>query len=296
MNFYKSLLLVLLSLIFSCGSGAQNTVKKENLVAEQDTSVSCHEFTRENILKRLHGKKEQGSPLVVHLFVPLCDNENQGIIPVSKSLGDGRNLKTNLYWGAGYGIKTHFKRNKSWQMAYSEFNINENILERCVFKKKYSNGAQVILIADAYAGDKMQPCLQNFFGELAGTALDTLYLDNDTLLPSGSADFLIFNGHNGLMDNYMDVIQNVDNIEKDAAVISCLSSSFFMEHLKCLKAYPLVVTRDYLPPEGYIAEAIIDAWAELKPDEEIRLSAGNAMFRIFKRNQKAMQRIFKTGW
>src|SRR5688572_17761463 len=53
---------------------------------------------------------------VIHVFVALADNVNQGIVPVSATLGNGDNPATNLYWGAAFGIKTFFSRNKDWQL------------------------------------------------------------------------------------------------------------------------------------------------------------------------------------
>src|SRR5687767_1581214 len=52
---------------------------------------------------------------VIHVFVALADNVNQGIVPVSATLGNGDNAATNLYWGAAFGIKTFFNKNKDWQ-------------------------------------------------------------------------------------------------------------------------------------------------------------------------------------
>ena len=43
---------------------------------------------------------------VAHVYVALCDNTYQGIVPVPKNLGDGQAPATNLYWGARYGVKT----------------------------------------------------------------------------------------------------------------------------------------------------------------------------------------------
>lgn len=60
--------------------------------------VPFDSFNREEIKINLQNKILQKQPLIVHVFVPLCDNDNQGIVPVSASLGDGQNLKTNLYW------------------------------------------------------------------------------------------------------------------------------------------------------------------------------------------------------
>jgi hypothetical protein len=36
----------------------------------------------------------------IHVFVALCDNKNQGIVPVPEKLGRGDDPDGNLYWGA----------------------------------------------------------------------------------------------------------------------------------------------------------------------------------------------------
>ncbi|MGC6431949.1 MAG: hypothetical protein ACON5F_12965 [Jejuia sp.] len=36
----------------------------------------------------------------IHVYVALCDNINQGIVPVPAKLGNGQDPKNNLYWGA----------------------------------------------------------------------------------------------------------------------------------------------------------------------------------------------------
>src|SRR5204862_4069337 len=51
-----------------------------------------------------------GKPIVVHVVVALCDNAHQGIVPVPKRLGDGRDPASNLYWGARYGVRSYLSR------------------------------------------------------------------------------------------------------------------------------------------------------------------------------------------
>ena len=46
----------------------------------------------------------------IHVLVALCDNDNQGIIPVPKKIGNGQDPANNLYWGCGFGIKTFLKK------------------------------------------------------------------------------------------------------------------------------------------------------------------------------------------
>ena len=59
---------------------------------------------------RLSDDLGTGRPVVIHVVVALCDNANQGIVPVPNKLGDGRDPGSNLYWGALYGLRTHITR------------------------------------------------------------------------------------------------------------------------------------------------------------------------------------------
>jgi len=269
---------------------------KQNTITVTATEEVFDKFTRDKIKLKFKNKIEDSIPLVIHVFVPLCDNLYQGIIPVGGKLGDGRNLKTNLYWGAGYGLKTWFIRSIEWKLLNNELFQDSSILERAVYSRTYKNKANVYLILDAWAGDKMQECLINYFNSLAGILKDSASIGSSKIPAFSNSDFLIFNGHNGLMDSQIEVIKNRDGVEKDAAVIACISHNYFTERFRYLKAYPLVLTTSLLPPEAYVVSAIIDNWALQNEEELIRTSAGEAMARIHKIAVKPCVNMFKTGW
>ena len=171
-------------------------------------------FSRESF-KALKEKKVKKEPMVVHVFVPLCDNEHQGIVPVSKSLGDGISLRTNLYWGALYGVKTHFKRSKNWKLIYSEKDISKVVLERVVFKR-----GNTYIVADAYRGDKMKEVLLDYFHSISGRKTGEVKVKNKTLSLYKDADLSILNGHNGLMDYKV----------RETMVIGCKSYVYCPKH------------------------------------------------------------------
>jgi hypothetical protein len=286
MKFTPPLLITLLIVLMPIMSGSSFSFRME---PETD-------FDRTEVIARLKKKIDQNQPLVIHLLVPLCDNSNQGIVPVSKTLGDGLNLRTNLYWGAGYGIKTHFKRAKAWTFIQSIPNANADVLERVIFYRKFSNGAMVYLVADAYRGDRMRKCLSDYFDALAGNKKELIQVNDTSIELYSSADLLGFNGHNGLMDGSVPSVRNTDKRAKDAVVIACGSYFYFIRKLGFSKGYPLVTTTNLLAPEAYVMEAIVNNWAAMKTDEEIRLSAGDAYQRMQKCGLNAARRLFKTGW
>ncbi len=253
-------------------------------------------FSRAEIEARLKKKLEDKLPLVLHVFVPLCDNENQGIVPVPAKLGDGMDARNNLYWGALYGVKTHLTK-KGWKKVRAEENPNPEILERVVFEKKMSNGAFVYVVADAYRGDKMKKCVIDYLEALAGKEKESIALPNDLIIGAkGKADLLIFNGHNGLMDYNISPIKNEDGIAKDAAVIGCVSFDYFEEHLKAAKGFPLVTTTNLMAPEAYILNAIAHSWGQLEEGVAIKEAVAQAYNEYQKCGIKGARRLFKTGW
>ncbi len=295
MKLIKFLITSFIFLYFNT-SCAQQDDQKQTSETITKPQIRFDQFTRDGITKKLKNKIDSSIPLVIHVFVPLCDNDNQGIVKVGGKLGDGRNLRTNLYWGAGYGLKTYFTRSKDWKFLKKSLDIDSAILERVIFSRVYPNKAKVFLILDGYAGDKMEECLNNYFKSLAGILNDSIFVDTLKIPAFGISDFLVFNGHNGLMDKDFPIYYNIDNIEKDAAVIACLSYTYFIYRLEQLKAYPLITTTSLLPPEAYVISAIIDNWATLQTEENIRKSAGEAMARVHKLASNTCINMFSTGW
>lgn len=279
----------------------QNEVIKEAIAPVQkilasQTAKQLETFQRDSILNHLKAKVKRKEPLVVHLFVPLCDNENQGIVPVSKSLGDGMNLRSNLYWGARYGIKSYFKIDKQWQLLLQEKNIDPNVLERVVFKKIYPNQTTVYMIADAYRGDRMKACLEDFNAAIAGKQEQYLSLDDTKIGIHHHADLIGFNGHNGLMDTSIEPQFNDGKVQKDAVIIACITNDYFIDHLLKARAYPLLLTTNLLAPEAYVIGNVIDAWAKLKNGEEIHLAAAKGYNQYQKCGIRGAKRLFQTGW
>jgi len=295
-NIKISTISFILTIYFQINSCSQTEINQVNKDSLSTKSIVYKKIIRNRIITHLNYKIANSQPLIIHTFVPLCDNANQGIIKVGAKLGDGRNLKTNLYWGAGYGLKTYFTRSKEWKYIKSFFDPDSSVLERAIYFRMYPNNAKVYLILDAYKGDKMEDCVINYFHSLAGIIKDTLQIDSIKIPAFGNSDFIIFNGHNGLMDNEYKLIESIDLIEKDAAVISCASYNYFIGYFPRLRAYPLITTTNFLPPEAYIISAIIDNWATIQPDEKIRTSAGEAMAKIHKTAVKPCINTFKTGW
>ena len=294
--------LIVCTSLFACkhdtseAKSPETIVQSDTIIVEdqQDTTEPTPlRFDRDLVLDRIDQKVKDGESRFIHVFVPLCDNEHQGIVPVNSRLGDGLNLTTNLYWGAGYGVKTHFKRSPKWRMISSDTYDNGAVMERVLFEHVDS---AVYLLADAYRGDSMRQCLVDYFNTISGVHRYDTIDTGEGVIVAFEPDLIVFNGHNGLMDVRVEAPRNVDGKAKDAVAIACVSGVYFNSELSKAGGYPLVMTQHLLAPEAYVIDAIFDSWIKYKSPEEIRMSAARGYHGVQKCGLRGASNLFSTGW
>lgn len=239
---------------------------------------------------------------VIHIFTALCDNEYQGIVKVSKTLGDGDNPETNLYWGSAYGLKTFFSKSKNWKLIYSKKNHSEFILERCIFS--YSGKEKVYIIADAYRGRNIKNTIKDFLTAYTGKNNELINIDveksNVKIIGGGASDFIFYVGHNGLMDFRLKepspALEHVNSMP-NTAILCCYSRDYFFPILDKLRkkgeAHFLISTSNLLAPEAYIVEGILNEWINNNDDPEaMKKSAADAYTKYQKCNHKYSEKLF----
>jgi len=231
---------------------------------------------------------------VIHVFVALADNVNQGIVPVSASLGNGDNAATNLYWGAAFGVRTFFTRNKDWELISVTPNPTASILERCIFKHRR---ASVLLVADAYRGKEISQTIWDFLEAAAGKPGEQLKVGDAQFHTAGSADLVAYVGHDGLMDFKLHAHpKHRDDRQRRAIILACASKQFFSDALQDTGATALLWTTQLMAPEAYILSAAVDGWIKKESDEQIRLRAADAYNKYQNCGVKAARALFATGW
>src|SRR5687767_706149 len=235
---------------------------------------------------------------VIHVFVALCDNVNQGIVPVSASLGNGDNPATNLYWGAAFGVKTFFKKSKDWELVSEAQNPQPAIIQRIVFKHKTRD---LVLVADAYRGKEIKQATSDFLAAAAGKPGEEIKFTRQgktsNLNLAGSADLIAYIGHNGLMDFTLSATpEKRDNRGRKTIILACASKQYFAGVLRKTGASPLVWTTNLMAPEAYVLSAAVDGWMKQESDEQIRLRAAQAYHKYQNCGLRAASALFATGW
>lgn len=230
----------------------------------------------------------------IHVFVALCDNANQGIVPVPAKLGNGQDPNNNLYWGAMYGIKSYFHyKAEDWKLVASPKSTNTKVLERVLFKHKTQD---VYLLAEAYDGKHIKACTEDFLTASAGQQPSTLVHEGNALSFGGKADLMAYIGHDGLME--FSVYTKLVNPKqgKDVIILACYSKEYFAEHVKRVGASPLLWTTHLMAPEAYTLEAAIDGWIRNESDLQIEERAAQAYNKYQKCGIKGARNLFTTGF
>jgi hypothetical protein len=230
----------------------------------------------------------------IHVFVALCDNVNQGIVPVPKSLGNGQNPRTNLYWGALYGVKTHFKRSKDWEFVKTLPSNNPKILERVLFKHKTS---ETYMLADAYDGKYIKQTTIDFLKASSGENSTEITVNNKKMNFGGNSNLLAYVGHDGLMEfSLITKFKSKNTKKRDAIILACISKDYFKPYLQQTGANPLVWSTGLMSPEAYTLKWAIDGWILNESDAAIRERAAKAYHKYQKCGMRGARGLLVTGY
>jgi hypothetical protein len=205
----------------------------------------------------------EAAPKQARVFVALCDNKTQGIVPVGEKIGNGDKPDDNLYWGCSEGLGSFFRSSGRWKITSSRTNVTPTILRR--FELKHADG-DLNLVAEAYRGAKMHQCLKDF----------------EEAAASGKFDLVAFIGHNGLMDSNLPPTRAVKGNQTAVIVLCCQSEQYFGNRLRALGCRPLLMIQQLMYPGSFLLHEALESWRKGGSIADIRTAAATA----YAKNQK----------
>ncbi len=198
-----------------------------------------------------------GAPKTVRVFVALCDNKTQGIVPVGEKIGNGDDPDANLYWGCTEGFGAYFRHSKRWKVIATEKDVSTTILRR--FTLRHTEW-DIDLVVEAYRGSQIRQCL----------------LDFEAAASSNSFDLVAYLGHNGLMDFDVPVPPKVEGNDTEVVVLCCLSETYFGSRLRALGCRPVLMTQQLMYPGSFLLHAAIEKWRSGGGSADLRAAAAAA--------------------
>jgi len=279
---------VLFAVLAACGGGG--------LQAKSGGAPPAPARPKAQELNAADVKVDSYAGRMAYVVVALCDNVHQGIVPVAPSIGNGDDADKNLYWGARFGVRTHFNASRDWQLVSDVRDLSPKVLERLVYKHKTKDA---YLVADAYRGSEIRQATADFLNAASGNTNPTVEVAGKVygLSKGASAHLVGYVGHNGLMDfdlTYMP--KHRDDVRRDAVILACISKKYFAPPLRESGANPLLWTTNLMAPEAYVLKAALDGWLADEDGERVRERAAKAYNTYQSCGINSARSLFATGW
>jgi len=215
----------------------------------------------------------EAAPKQIKVFVALCDNKTQGIVPVGAKIGNGDDPDSNLYWGCSDGFPSYFRRSARWKLGKAEKDLSSSILRRVEFA--HTSGTMNV-VAEAYRGAEIRQCIADF--------------ERDAC--SGQYDLVAFIGHNGLMDFALPEPVTEAHHQTDVMVLCCHSESYFQRRLLKAGCRPVLMTQQLMYPGSFLIHDALEIWVKGGSLDDIRSAAAKAYARNQKISIKAATGVF----
>lgn len=268
-------------------------------------AITAHSASRSGdaVQARMDNDIADGNPLVAHVIVALCDNWYQRIVPVPAHLGDGNDPRSNLYWGAMYGVKTYFSRHKDWEILTIDVPPSDEILDRAAFRTMVQRENETVtayIIAEAWRGRNIKDAMKRFLDLSGGHSPESVTVRkgaNSEIIDAGGAAHLIaYVGHNGLMDFDAPEMSTVPQAAsaRSSIVLACKSQEYFDELISFNQSHSLLTTTGLMAPEAYSLEAAVSAWFSGESPSSTRDHAADEYARFQKANSAWARKLFAT--
>lgn len=257
--------------------------------------------TGADVQARIAADMDAGKPGVVHVVVALCDNLHQGIVPVPAKIGNGQDPRSNLYWGAMYGVRSFLSMKGGWKIRSTVAAPSPGILERIVLHRtivRNGRSRDLYVVADAWDGAEIRRATSRFLEYAAGGVVERIAIDSGkTIVEAGGAAHLVaYVGHDGLMDFSVNSVPAREGAPpRSAVVLACASRPYFAEHLRQGSSHPLLLTTGLMAPEAYVLDAVVRAWFAGRESGEVHEAAATAYNKYQKCGLKGARRLFAAA-
>ena len=223
--------------------------------------------TGAQVEQRIRADVAAGRPVVAHVVVALCDNLHQGIVPVPKGIGNGQDARSNLYWGAGYGVRSYYSRQAGY--ALRQLTFSGQVLDRIALTKDLAgpgHAVKLVVVAEAWDGSAIAAAIGRFLRLAAGYDPESIaspVAGQGAIAAGGDAAMVAFVGHDGLMDFAAPCRPEARRgaPPRSSMVLACASQQYFSDLIRAGGSHALLLTTGLMAPEAYSLEEAVRTFA-----------------------------------
>ncbi|MBN2804432.1 MAG: hypothetical protein JXR91_15160 [Deltaproteobacteria bacterium] len=247
--------------------------------------------TTDAFYERFVNDVKEGRPLVTTVYVALCDNDSQGIIPVkNRKICDGDFPENNMYWKGDGGIYGYLKSHQ-WKRVKSTKNSDGAVIIEDVWHKRLWPGKKLkekgvtkpfsaYVVAKAYRGSNIHDAMVDYLKAVNNDTSQVIKIDEDKSISAGGGSHLAgYIGHDYFMDPYpdsreykelVDVHKNgTGKLAKGAFALACISNEFVRPAIERESVYIMALNNFLTYPSAWTVGGIIDGVAALGSGYEI---------------------------
>ncbi len=231
-------------------------------------ATSFDELVVASVLKRGY--------LTVTVHVGLADRRLGHLAPVAARFGDGDDPGTNQYWGALFGVETHFANADGWRRIHTDSGDGIRILRRVAFHRTVvpndrwrdrgiSDPFGVYLLALAWPSRLLESAMEQPLRDaLTGRTL-VLELNRGEVAFGGGSVIVGYVGQNAMLGRYWDPFDGLPAVaDRGAGVFFlCWKSAVYLHRDVVDRGlYPVLFVRQQIVPEAYVVDGIMNALLE----------------------------------
>jgi hypothetical protein len=210
---------------------------------------------------RLSKDLAAGRPLVVTVYVALCDNDSQGIVPVrNRSICDGDRPMENMYW-AGENALAGVAKAGRWKSVRRVEDPEGDVMIEQVWLKRARPGPglralgvegpfDVYVVGRAYRGSRIGRAFADYLRAVHDDAALELEVGEGRLSYGGAGHVVGYVGHDYMMD-VMPGSEEADDIEaasrgaspspKGVFALACAGDSWIRPTISRANVYVLAL-------------------------------------------------------
>jgi hypothetical protein len=242
---------------------------------------------------RIAGDLAANRPIVITVYVALCDNASQGIVPVkNRSICDGDAPSRNLYWATGGGLAGAM-RSAGWKRVHAARPADGPILAVAAWRASLAKGgalatrghrgrAPVYVVGLAYRGREIRAAMVDFFRAVhRDTPLAIATDDGATLAAGGASHVVGYIGHDYFYDTLdpdalLREARGDSASEKGAFALSCTGNVLIRPGLRRANVRILLLNRTLAFPGAWSVAGIARGLAQGRGGRGIRREAAAA--------------------
>ncbi len=272
----------------------------------------AEEKTVQSLYARMAADINAGKPVVASVYVALCDNDSQGIVPVkNKKICVGDDPDNNLYWASSGGLWGH-TRTRGWKRVLVEKHPTPSIAVRAVWKKRFSPGGRlrsagvaksfdIYLVGIAYRGERIRQTMVDYLKAINRDEAAVLPLREGRTIEAGGKSHIVgWVGHDYFMDepNVPGLIAETrgeSTLEKGVFGLACISDEYFRPGVERPNVHILALNTHLTFPSAFTVLGILRGVAAGKDLKGIHREAVRAFAEGQKRPAGSMMKALSYG-